>query len=164
MFPDMMWIAVKDGDERAFSIFKRHYSFHDYKDGRRRDRSNPNRFLIAGPGRKLVLMTLQCDALFVWRVFHSDDGQEGINCAVFRNESPHLASEMILEAEKLAWAKWPDMNRMYTYVNGAAVASSNPGYCFKKAGWQKCGVTKTNKLIILEKYREDNKHESPELR
>lgn len=27
----------------------------------------------------------------------------------------------------------------------------NPGYCFKRAGWRQCGITKVNKLVILEK-------------
>lgn len=49
----------------------------------------------------------------------------------------------------LAWQKWPG-ERLYTYVNGGKVRSSNPGYCFLVAGWRKCGVTKDKGLIILE--------------
>lgn len=98
----------------------------------------------------MVLLTPHCDALFVWRKFESDDGQEGVNCAVFRNESSQLSSDLILEAEKLAWDKWPN-ERLYTYVAPKKIRSTNPGYCFLKAGWRKCGVTATHKLIILEK-------------
>ncbi len=49
----------------------------------------------------------------------------------------------------LAWAEWGPQ-RLYTYVNPRRVRSSNPGYCFKQAGWRLCGVTKTRKLLILD--------------
>ena len=151
----LTWLAVKDGDERAFALFKRHYSYHEYTDGRRRLGSGyRNKFLIVGPGGKLVLLAPNCDALFVWRKFISRDGQTGINCAVFRNESNRLSSMLILDAKKLAWAKWPTETRLYTYVNPRAVKSSNPGFCFKRAGWRICGKTSKG-LLILEKYRDD---------
>jgi hypothetical protein len=136
------WIAVTDGDPRARALFHRHYSYRKYADGR-----EPK--LFVGPGEKMVLMTVNCDALFIWRKFKSADGQEGVNCAVFRNESPLLASTLIYEAMRLAWGRWPGA-RLYTYVDGRKVRSSTPGYCFKKAGWKACGITKYNKLIILE--------------
>jgi hypothetical protein len=97
----------------------------------------------------MVLLTTDGRALFVWRKFRSDDGQEGINCAIFRNEGPKLSSGLILEAEPLAWRRWPG-ERLYTYVNPKKVKSTNPGYCFLMAGWRKCGKTKGG-LIILEK-------------
>lgn len=137
------WMPAKDGDARARAIFDRHYSRHRYQDGRR-----PK--LFCGPGGKIVLMTADCSALFVWRKFKSDDGQVGINCAIFRNEGAELSSMLILEAEQLAWARWPG-ERLYTYVDGRKIKSGNPGYCFKLAGWRMCGVTKRHQLIILEK-------------
>lgn len=151
------WIGVKDGNAKAAALFSRHYSAHHYKDRRRSQIGYRNRFLIVGPGQKLVLMTVNCDALFVWRKFIDDSGQTGVNCAVFRNESPALSSLLILEAEQLAWSKWPG-HRLYTYVDASKVSSCNPGYCFKKAGWQLVRnslgeplTTKSGKLI-LEKY------------
>lgn len=137
------WYGVKDGDAIARSIFNRHYSRHFYADGRK-----PK--LFVGPGEKMVLMTPDFKALFVWRKFISADGQRGVNCAVFRNEGPEMSSLLILEAEQLAWAKWPG-ERLYTYVNPMKIKSSNPGYCFLKAGWVKVGVTKARKLVILAK-------------
>jgi hypothetical protein len=137
------WFPVLDGDPRARTLYRRHYSCYHYKDGRK-----PK--LFVGPGEKMVLLTLAADALFVWRKFISGDGQEGVNCAVFRNESEHLSSSLILEAEEFAWRRWPG-ERLYTYVNARAVKSSNPGYCFKAAGCPTCGLTKVNKLLILEK-------------
>ena len=55
----------------------------------------------------------------------------------------------LAEAVALAWYRWPG-ERLYTYVNPKRIKSDNPGYCFKIAGWKVCGVTKVNKLVILE--------------
>lgn len=140
------WTMVRDGDARALALFNRHYSRYRYKDGRK-----PK--LFVGPGEKLVLLSKCGQALFVWRKFVSDDGQQGVNCAVFRNESkkPNMrSSELILEAERIAWRRWPG-ERLYTYVNAKKIASRNPGYCFKVAGWTRCGITKVNRLLIFEK-------------
>jgi hypothetical protein len=62
------------------------------------------------------------------------DGQTGYNCAIFRNESSRRSSDIILECEAIAVERWGPA-RMYTYVNPAKIASRNPGYCFKCAGW-----------------------------
>jgi hypothetical protein len=137
------WLATKDGDRAALDLFKRHYSFHHYKDNR------PHTIFV-GPGYKMVLVTSDYRALFVWRKFIDKSGQQGINCAVFRNESDLLSSALILEAEALAWALWPGQ-RLYTYVNPRKIKSRNPGYCFKMAGWRECGKS-TKGLIILEKF------------
>ena len=137
------WHEAKDGDADARALFDRHYSRYRYKDGRK-----PK--LFCGPGEKMVLLTEAADALFVWRKFRSADGQQGINCAIFRNESEHLSSDMILDAEEIAWRRWPQ-TRLFTYVKAEAIASRNPGYCFKRAGWRQCGITRVNKLVILEK-------------
>ena len=143
------WYSIKDGDMRGYQIMQRHYTFHEYKDGRRHNVYNRNRHLFVGPGEKMVLMTVDGLALFVWRKFIDASGQQGVNCAVFRNEGTVLSSELILEAEALAWGKWPG-ERLYTYVDGKAIRSSNPGCCYKKAGWVECGRS-AGGLLILEK-------------
>lgn len=137
------WKLSKDGDEIALQIIKRHYSWHEYKDGR------PHK-LFVGPGEKIVLLGKNNDALFVWRKFILMNNQVGINCAAFRNESAQVSSVLILEAEEFASKRWPGQ-RLFTYVNSKKIKSNNPGYCFIAAGWNKCGITKCNKLIILEK-------------
>jgi hypothetical protein len=53
----------------------------------------------------------------------------------------------------LAWQRWPG-KRLFTYVWDAKVKSANPGYCFKKAGWQHCGRNADGRLTILEKLPE----------
>src|SRR4029077_191123 len=137
------WIKIRDGDATARQLFRRHYSYAPYKDAR-------DPALFVGPGEKLVLLTPCARALFVWRRFKSGDGQQGVNCAVFRNESAGLSSDLIREADALADARWPG-DRHYTYVNPRRVRSTNPGYCFIAAGWQPCGITKWNRLLILER-------------
>lgn len=137
------WFLAKDGDAHCREIFHRHYSFRAYKDGR-----DPK--LFVGPGEKMVLVTERGDALFVWKVFISGDGQQGVNCAVFRNESDVLSSALILDAEMAAWKRWPG-RRLYTYVNAKRIKSTNPGYCYKLAGWRVCGRSKWKGLVILEK-------------
>lgn len=150
LFDCGIWVSTKDGDPRAFSIYRRHYSYYEYADQRRQNWKNRSRFLFLGPGEKLVYVTPEYDALFAWRKFKDDSGQRGVNCAVFRNESRLRASEMILAAEELAWRKWPG-ERFYTYVNPKKVNGTCPGYCFIRAGWKRCGETKSG-LLIFEKY------------
>lgn len=136
------WRESRDGNPAGLALYRRHYSRHVYRDGR-------DPALFVGPGEKTVLLSHEDDALFVWRKFIDASGQQGVNCAVFRNESPHLASAMILDAEKWATKRWPG-ERLYTYVNARRVRSDNPGYCFKPAGWRNAGLTRGG-LLILEK-------------
>jgi hypothetical protein len=137
------WVEVRDGNPYALNIHSRHYSKYQYKDGRK-----PNR--LVGPGERMVLITEDGKALFVWRKFKSMNNQDGINCAVFRNEGTRKSSALIAEAVKLAWDRWPG-ERLYTYVSSEKVRSVNPGFCFKVAGWKFCGKTKKRGLHILEK-------------
>ena len=101
----------------------------------------------------MTLITATGDALFVWLKNRVEryDKQVGVNCTVFRNEGPVLSSDLILEAEELAWQRWPG-ERLFTYVWDAKIESVNPGYCFKKARWTACGRNKDGRLTILEKF------------
>lgn len=139
-----IWWLTKDGDQVCLDLYERHYSAYKYRDGRIRK-------LFCGPGEKIVLRTWEGNALFVWRKFIDAciPKQEGINCAIFRNESRHKSSELIRQADTIADFCWPS-ERHYTYVSAEKVKSTNPGYCFITTGWKKCGRTKGG-LIILEK-------------
>lgn len=142
LFNDV-WVQVRDGDAGCLLLFNRHYSKYHYVDGRK-----PNRFV--GPGERIVLITQCGKAMFVWRKFIDASGQKGVNCSVFRNESEeHLSSDLIKEAVRIAWERWPG-ERLYTYVNAKQIRSTNPGYCYKKAGWKFCGITKKRKYLIFE--------------
>lgn len=143
LFGATPWLRVWDGNATAAALYDRHYS---------RNRNAVGDPRVAGPGHKLVLLTPCARALFVWRKFKSKDptaSPDDINCAIFRNEGAGLSSLLIREAMNLAWAEWGPQ-RLYTYVNPRRVRSANPGYCFKRAGWEVCGVTKTRKLLVLE--------------
>lgn len=149
MFPGSHWIPVGDGDPRALALYLRHYSAR--KNGATRyGAKNWNRFV--GPAEDhIVLLTVRCDALFIWRKDkYRRDGQVGVNCSVFRNESDVLSSELILEAERWAWQKWPG-ERLFTFVDASAIRSTNPGYTYLKAGWRRLSDVTGKGLRILEK-------------
>ena len=146
LLPLATWVPILDGDAHACAMYERHYSSAK-SIATRRARGT---LLIAGPGFKLVLATPCRRALFVWRKFRSMDHQYGISCAIFRNEGAGLSSDLIRAADDIADQRWPG-ERHYTYVNPRAVRSSYPGFCFVQAGWQRCGVTKARKLLILER-------------
>ena len=141
MFPGEIWIPSADGDLRGFALARRHYSAKKNR--------HPKRKRFVGPGERIVLLTLQYDAIFVWRKFIDDSGQTGVNCALFRNEGQIRASKLILAAEEFAWAKWPG-ERLYTFIDAAELPGTCPGYCFRRAGWKSAGHTKGG-LIVLEK-------------
>lgn len=149
------WWVTKDGDRDCLEMYERHYSAYQYKDGRIRRQ-------FVGPGETFVLRTLEADALFVWRKFIDDCvfwhtiyerwyEQDGVNCAVFRNENQqaYLSSNLVRQADAVADIAWP-RERHYTYVDASKVRSTNPGVCFIKAGWRRCGVTRSG-LLILER-------------
>lgn len=145
-----MWLLTKDGDPTARALYGRHYTYR-----KSRDQmslwwwKNRNYVHFVGPGEKMVLLTPDGLALFVWRKFRSMDNQTGVNCAVFRNEGPQLSSELIAAADALAWERWPG-ERLYTYVDAQKTRRKrDPGRCFIRAGWQNCGITKGG-LHILE--------------
>ena len=145
-----VWWLTKDGDVDCLAFFERHYS------ARKRRRLAQ----FVGPGQKRVLRTMpEVSALFAWRKFKDDcidertgEQQQGVNCAIFRNESDWRSSDLIRQADAIADYIWPD-RRHYTYVDPSRVASRNPGYCFLCAGWVRCGVTKGG-LLVFERVRE----------
>jgi hypothetical protein len=133
------WLLTSDGDADAFLLFRRHYSCTN---------ANPRVRLLVGPGEKMLLISRAGDAIFAWRRTHYRlDGQNGVNCAVFRNEGDTLSSVLIAEAMEIAWRRWPG-ERLFTFVNPERIRSRNPGCCFKKAGWRECGRTAAGLLIL----------------
>ncbi len=144
-----IWWVTKDGDVDCLALYEKHYSAYRYRDGRVRK-------LFCGPGEKLVLRTEDGRAFFVWRRFYdacidtrTGLQQAGVNCAAFRNEGPHRSSDLIRHADAVADCVWPSL-RHYTYVNPKGIRSTNPGFCFIRAGWRRCGLTKGG-LLVLER-------------
>ena len=134
-----LWWITKDGDTDLLARYRRHYSA----------RTGQRIAQFVGPGEHIVLRTERADAMFVWRKFIDDSGQVGVNCSVFRNESTHRSSDLIRQADAVADCAWPGL-RHYTFVRAEAIRSTNPGFCFQRAGWQRCGMTKGG-LVILER-------------
>ncbi len=141
-----MWTVILDGHPLARQIADRHYS-----------RGKPGTPLFVGPGEKLILLSDDYKALFAWRkAAYRLDSQTGVECTIFRNEGKILSSELIKDACLWAWQKWPG-ERLFTYVNPGKIKSTNPGYCFLKAGWEKAGKNKSGKLVVLENYNYINR-------
>ncbi len=138
------WIHVRDGNPTGMVLYRRHYSFQDPERPRKL-------FQFVGPGERLVMLTPDARALWVWRkeMYRLDD-QTGVGNAVFRNEGSAYgrASDLIRAANAEAWARWPG-ERLYTFVDPAKVRHKrDPGRCFIRAGYRRCGVTKTGLLIF----------------
>ena len=112
------------------------------------------------PGQTVILMTQAADAVFGWWRPHPSSGIKAMNgldgwtCTIFRNESTFRSSTMILEAEMQLYAT-PDLSfgpdGLITYVWDKKVRGSNPGYCFKCAGWRVTGRSADNKKTLLQK-------------
>lgn len=142
-----IWWLTKDGDKSCLELYERHYSAYRYADGR-------ERFQFVGPGQNIVLRTARADAMFVWRKYIDDTipKQEGVECAVFRNESPLLSSFLIRQADAIADHGWPG-ERHYTKVDPTKIGSGYPGWCFIRAGWKRDGETQNGKLIFARRAR-----------
>jgi hypothetical protein len=160
-------IVTNHFDPEMAMLADRHYS---------RRTIGARQFLYSG--RKLVIRDALGDVLFGWLYPDEDkrmDGQKGYNCAIFRNESPRQASDIILECERLAFEKWGP-NRLYTYIDPAktkVIISSfdRPlwgirkgerivGYCYRRAGWKprlhkngKPHTSKAGQWLFIKPYR-----------
>ena len=122
-------IVTKDGDADCRELADRHYS--------REKNKSFGHPLFVGPGKKLVLRNPEGTWVFAWRLsIYRKDEQSGWECVIFRNESNRLSSEIVLECERYV------SGRKYTYINPHKIKSTNPGCCFKKAGWKCAGKSK----------------------
>lgn len=153
---DGYWLEVTKFDPRVVGLYQRHYSVRrGVTAARRRERG------ILSPGESMTLITPDCRALFAWWNGIDDciPTQAGVNCAVFRNESDTLSSDLIREADEMAWRRWPNEVRHYSYVNAGKIQSTHPGYCFLMAGWDYQRDTNDRPVLtkgglhILERFR-----------
>jgi hypothetical protein len=138
-FTDGLMVTTHFDGEMA-ALADRHYP-----------RQKPGTRQFTPPARKLILRDAAGLVLFAWAwsLFRLDQ-QKGYCCTIFRNEGLRLSSEIVLEAERFAVAKW-GARRAFTFIDPKEVRSPNPGYCFKKAGWRYCGVSQERGKHILEK-------------
>lgn len=107
------------------------------------------------PGQTIVLIAPL--AVFGWwrpdpaSGIKAMNGLEGWTCTIFRNESDVLSSDLILDAElaigEAGYDCGPD--GLLTYVWDRKVRSTNPGYCFKQAGWRRRGRSADDQKTLL---------------
>lgn len=132
------WMASSRGDKRALPLADRHYN--------RQKIGSPQ---FVPPGRCIVLLTADADALWVtsWPfaeyVKHAWAGA-WVN-SLFRNESPHLSSELIREAIQKTRETWePPPLGIITFIDTKQVRKKRDfGRCYRKAGFTHVGWTKS---------------------
>lgn len=138
----MIWQVSHRADPRCCALADRHYS-----------RQKPGSPQFVPPGRCLVLYACTPNGQAVWAtswpfaeyVKHAWAG--AWVCSIFRNEGAGLSSLLIEQA--VAATRWfygdPPELGFITFVLPSAVRSSNPGYCYQRAGWRKVGAAKDGK-------------------
>jgi hypothetical protein len=140
----MRWRLGHKYDRQGRELADRHYN--------RRKVGSPQ---FVPPGRAVVLVSVCGRAVWVtsWPyaeyVRHAWAGA-WVN-SLFRNEGAGLSSELILEAVAATRAVWPEPPPigLITFVDARKVASRNPGYCYRRAGFERVGVTRKEKLLAF---------------
>lgn len=125
-------------------------------------RQTPGAREFMGNGRTLVLRDQGGSIVFGW--LYPQDGMavvDGVYCSIFRNESVRRSSDVILEAERVAIERWPQLPRFFTYVKPSAIRSVNPGYCFKVVGYRKVGESTRGLHLLVKERPEKHAKEKP---
>lgn len=144
----MLWERRTKFDPHGCALADRHYS-----------RRKPGSPQFMPPGQTIVLLLPSNDALFGWWRPHPNSGIKAMNgldgwtCTIFRNESGFRSSDLILDAEEAIAEEGYDIgpDGLITYVWDSKVASVNPGYCFKRAGYCTVGRSADRKKTLLVK-------------
>lgn len=145
----MLWALSNHADPRAVPLADRHYS-----------RKTIGASQFTPPGRKMVLLTPEANSLWVTSypfkeyVKHAWGG--AWLCALFRNESPHLASELIVQAVAATRWKYKEVPAlgMVTMIDRKKVRPTKVrgkdvwGWTFRKAGFVEVGETKGGLLVM----------------
>ena len=138
----MIWQVAHRADPRCVALADRHYS--------RQKVGSPQ---FVPPGRCLVLYTQTPTGEAVWvtswpfaeYVKHAWAG--AWVCSIFRNERAALSSDLItgaIAATRFHYGEPPALGCI-TFVKPDAVRSTNPGFCFRKAGFKRVGAAKDGK-------------------
>lgn len=141
----MLWRMSHRADPEACRIADRHYS--------RQKIGSPQ---FVPPGRCLVLMAETPSGRALWvtswpfaqYVKHAWAG--AWVCSLFRNEGAALSSLLIRQAVAATRAFFgaaPALG-IITFVKPSAIRSTNPGYCYKAAGWRIAGAAKDGKPCL----------------
>lgn len=154
----MRWAISYRNDPKARVIADRHYN--------RQSVGAPG---FVPPGRCVVLLHRDENALWItsWPfpefVHHAWPG--AWVCSAFRNESPDLSSELILEAIAATRSIWePPPLGMVTFVNPAKVRRKrDPGRCFLRAGFKPVGATRRRGYLAFQLLPENMPQPNPPL-
>jgi len=67
------------------------------------------------------------------------DNLDAYRCSMFRNEGDQLSSDLIRSAMIVTEDMWGPVPKdgWVTWINRREVRSTNPGYCFAQADWEK---------------------------
>lgn len=149
-----VWLRTTKFDPAVVGMYLRHYSASKNVGDGYHERASRYRHGVGGSGESVTLRSVDGRAVWIWR--HDKvprlDRQDGVNCTIFRNEGDWLSSDLVREADRIAWEHWPTERRHFTYVGDSDIRSTNPGYCFKMAGWRHAGRNKDGRLTVLEMY------------
>ena len=139
----MLWKLSNRADPAAVDIANRHYN-----------RQKPGTPQFVPPGRCLVFLSSDNRAVWVtsWPfaeyVKHEWAGA-WVN-SLFRNEGQYLSSELIRQAIAASRFFWqPPALGLITFVDASKIRSTNPGYCYLRAGFHRVGETKGG-LVALQ--------------
>jgi len=129
------WMRVTKFDARALALADRHYS---------RQRRGSRQFMP--PGKTLVLLTPDANAVFGVCSNLDPRGREQFRCTIFRNESELLSSDLVRAASAIA-AEWALDNgviaTLTTEIDPKLVRRKrDPGRCFRRAGWYVVGASR----------------------
>lgn len=146
---DARAVAIVDG-KGPFGNGVPHYS-----------RRKPGARQFMPPGQTVVLLASDFSGVFGWWRPDPSSGivamnkRDGWTCTLFRNDRPAdwLSSDAILAAELALVASGYDCgpDGMLTYVFRSKILSTNPGYCYKCAGWKRIGVSADQRKDLLAK-------------
>lgn len=164
----MTWILSSSSDRIALDVVDgtgRHLGA-----GPHYSRRTPGSKTFTGVGREVVLVT-ECGRA-VWACVYqktpsaagtgSSRGRSGQTDArprfiwrnmLFRNLGAGLSSDLIRSALEMTYFCWIDRygalpnERLRTEIEVNAVRSTNPGFCYIKAGWEK-GEIRRGKLFL----------------
>lgn len=141
----MQWMLSHRFDKPSRIIADRHYN--------RQKIGSPQ---FVAPGEPLVLIHLNGRALWVslLQKFQDHEWQGAWVCSTFRNEdSGDRSSDLIREAVAATRFRWDPVpaQGMITFINPRKIRHKrDPGRCFLRAGFKEVGMTKVNKLIVLQ--------------
>jgi hypothetical protein len=139
----MIWERTNKFDAECAALADRHYS--------RRKVGSPQ---FMPPGQTIVLRAPGA-VWGWWRPAPSSgikamNGLDGWTCTIFRNEVPARASSlMVLDAELFLPDCGPD--GALSYVWDKKIRSTNPGACYKIAGWCRKGRSADGKKTLLQR-------------